>query len=94
MLLVISPAKKLNQSPLKQSLPVDATKYQFHQKTKTLAKQMKTYDQEQLEKMMGISPKLAELNFNRFQNFGKKSDHKPAIFLFAGICLNNKEKLF
>lgn len=68
---------------------------EFNKETKKLAKLFKKFSQKDLEKMMKISPKLAELNFERFAKWNgsfsnRKKDKKgefnfsPAIFAFLG----------
>ncbi|MBM5782827.1 MAG: peroxide stress protein YaaA [Pelagibacterales bacterium] len=85
MLILISPAKSLNyESSLSDknfSLPY------FEKETQELVKELKKFQSSDLEKIMKISKKLADLNFERFQNFSSKFDlknSKQAIFVFDG----------
>lgn len=80
MLIVVSPAKKLDmgQVPCEQR-----TEPQFLNETQTLvhtARKLKTRD---LKKLMGISDALAALNVDRFRDFGSMA-RKQAAFAFAG----------
>lgn len=81
---VLSPAKRLDFSPA----PAFA-----HPSTPALlddaaivAARAKKLTRGQIAKLMDISPKLAELNFERFQQFDPAGgrDGKPAIYAFAG----------
>lgn len=84
LLALLSPAKRLDFSP-----PPDfakPTQPGLLKDTAILAARGKTLTRADLRRLMDISPKLAELNFERFQSFDpkNKSDTKPAIFAFAG----------
>ena len=61
---------------------------EWNEQTKQLAEVMKRFNVEELGKMMKISSKLAELNFERFQDwdgaYGLKSTYSPAILAFLG----------
>ena len=83
MLLLLSPAKTLDfETPVptqKISAPAllsDASK---------LARLMKTQSEDDLSRLMKISPKLAGLNRDRFQDWTPKSGvQRQAIFAFKG----------
>ena len=81
MLVVVSPAKKLDMSPngakVKTSEPV------FSEDIDKLVKAAGQLSEEGLRALMKISPALARLNKERFNNFGSQ-DRKPAAFAFAG----------
>ena len=65
MITVISPSKKLHETPKKVG-----SKEQFSpflEETQTLISQLKTYSSETLADLLHISPKLAELNYDRYQ---------------------------
>jgi cytoplasmic iron level regulating protein YaaA (DUF328/UPF0246 family) len=84
LLALLSPAKRLDFSP-----PPDfakPTQPGLLKDTAILAARGKTLTRADLRRLMDISPKLAELNFERFQNFDakNKAGTKPAIFAFAG----------
>src|SRR5690554_17726 len=80
MLVVISPAKKLDMSPAEGYSP---TIPGFTKDAKALAKVAGQLSQAELQKLMRISADLAKLNAERFANFGTM-DSKPAALAFAG----------
>lgn len=81
---LLSPAKRLDLSPApsfaKSTQPV------LMADTAVLAARAKKFSRNDLQKLMGISPKLADLNFERFQAFesANAGETKPAFFTFAG----------
>ncbi len=86
---LLSPAKKLDFKPapgfigkgaLKTTQPV------LLKETAILAARAKRYSASDLKRLMDISPKLASLNFERFQAFdpANKKDTKPAVYAFNG----------
>jgi cytoplasmic iron level regulating protein YaaA (DUF328/UPF0246 family) len=85
MLILLSPAKSLDfESPLKIK---DHTLPHFSAEIKTLTSQLKKLSTTDLEKMMNISKKLAELNHQRFQNFSNKfnfENSRQALLAFDG----------
>ena len=73
MMIVISPAKSLD---FEKAAPVEnATLPDFMKYTRALIKQLRKLDSPEIKKLMGVSDKIAELNFQRFQKF--RSPHKP-----------------
>ena len=85
MIILLSPAKSLKlQTPavsIKPTIPA------FLQDSKKLVDNLKKLSVGDLEKLMVISLKLAELNWKRFQDFSLPFDNKyshPALFLFDG----------
>ena len=80
MLVVVSPAKKLNMDPINS---VDVTEPIFKEDVKSLINIARDLSSNELKDLMGISPKLADLNKERFLNFGNQ-EKKPAVFAFAG----------
>ena len=80
MLVVISPAKKLNSSLSIDSVP---TKPIFSKNATELALVAKRLTLKELKNLMGLSDNLAELNSARFASFGKQTS-LPAAFTFAG----------
>ena len=80
MLVVVSPAKKIDMSPVEAGPLTDP---RFPQETKELAKAAGQLSQADLKKLMGISDNLAELNKSRFATFGTQ-ERKAAMFAFAG----------
>lgn len=85
MLTIISPAKTLdNQSPLITS---DYSKPQFMPETQQLVEVCKKLSANELAKLMSISPKLAEVNYQRFQDWHANftpDNARQAILAFKG----------
>lgn len=79
MLVVLSPAKKLDMS----EVDTTATDPQFADDAKALARTARGLTQKDLQKLMGISETLAKLNADRFKSFGTM-ETKPAALAFAG----------
>ena len=85
MITVLSPAKTLDyESPVtirKSSAPL------FLQSAASLARLMKKKSSKELSGMMNISPKLAELNVDRFRNWSESStteQQRQALLAFKG----------
>ena len=85
MLILLSPAKSLNfETPIP---PIKPTIPTFLQDSKKLVDNLKKLSAADLEKLMKISPKLAELNAQRFQEFAlpfTDKNSQPALYLFDG----------
>ena len=85
MLTLLSPAKKMNMDPTETGVPV--TQPRLREDTKELATVAKTQTAKDLKRLMHISDKLAEMNFERFQAFhldNKSNSAKPAGLAFDG----------
>ena len=80
MLVVISPAKKLNMSPAND---VVATRPAFLDNAMELARVARGLSHDDIRSLMGLSDSLAQLNTERFASFGTQ-DRKPAALSFAG----------
>ena len=80
MLVVISPAKKLNMQP---SLTIEVTQPMFGQEANELAALIQKLSLDELQSLMDISTNLAKLNADRFASFGAQAK-KPAALAFAG----------
>lgn len=80
MLVVVSPAKKMDMSPAEGIHPTGPA---FAKDAHALADVARDLSQTDLKKLMGISDDLAKLNAERFSNFGNQ-DKKPAALAFAG----------
>ena len=85
MIIVLSPAKSLNfESEISYK---NHTIPEFEKEIPQLISKMRNFSSEDLQNLMKISPKLGELNFNRFQNFEKTFNQKnsrPALLAFNG----------
>ncbi|MFT5562151.1 MAG: cytoplasmic iron level regulating protein YaaA (DUF328/UPF0246 family) [Candidatus Azotimanducaceae bacterium] len=85
MLTVISPAKTLDFESKPQTRK--ASQPQFLEHSAELIETMRTQSPKNLSKLMGISPKLAELNAERFQSWQMPftpENAKQAILAFRG----------
>ena len=80
MLVVISPAKKLNMN-LVQGLNISEP--YFKDNVDELVNVVRDLSSKELENLMDISSSLAELNKKRFNEFGNQQK-KAAAFAFAG----------
>ncbi len=80
MLVVISPAKRLNETPA--AMPVGLPIFQTD--AARLARIAKGLSAQDLCKLMDISPNLGELNHARFARFTKDKDRFAAAFMFDG----------
>ena len=89
MLVVISPAKKLNMQP---SSTIEPTQPMFGQDADELAHVMKKLSLDELQSLMGISANLARLNADRFASFGGQGK-KPAALAFAGDTYQGLEAM-
>lgn len=81
MKIILSPSKSQNfdhPSAIKVSSPI-----LFPTKTKQLVARLKNYNKKDLQQLMNISPKLAELNYDRYQNWNKAPE-KAALSAFNG----------
>lgn len=84
MITIISPAKTLDFTEDKRIN--HHSKPMFLKEASIIAKEMKRYSPEEMEKLMRISPKLSELNYSRYKEWNKKETNniKPAILAFRG----------
>ena len=84
MLIIISPAKKLKNSQIKRK---DYTKIEFPEESKMLVSEIRKFKPEKLSALMDISPKLAELNYERYIKWDypfRDDTASAAIFMFNG----------
>ncbi|QIE46061.1 peroxide stress protein YaaA [Pseudohalocynthiibacter aestuariivivens] len=80
MLVVVSPAKKLDMNPAEG---ITATTPAFLDEADALVEHARQLTEADLQKLMKISAPLAKLNADRFRDFGTM-DSKPAALAFAG----------
>lgn len=81
MLILLSPAKNMDESPLP---PVQAASAPaFGPEAALLAAQLRKLGKARIAKLMGLNPKLAELNAARYQAW-EEAILKPAAFLYDG----------
>ncbi len=84
MLVVLSPAKRLEMAPVSHS---GATVPRFAKEAVELVRVAREFSPPDLQKLMGISEKLACLNADRFRAFSADpapETARPAIHAFAG----------
>ncbi len=85
MLAVLSPSKTLDESAVKAiGAPTEPS---FLKDAATLVNCLKTLSEEDLQQLMSISPKLAELNARRYQGFQMPftaDNSKQALLMFKG----------
>lgn len=83
---LLSPSKTLKFDPVANGL--DTTQPFFQKDAAKIAGVLKDYDTKKLAKLMALSPKLAELNVTRFQDFKTKptakTEQAPAILAYRG----------
>jgi uncharacterized protein len=84
MLILISPAKKLDTQQQVHNVNTAYSLPCFIDKASQLINLLKTYDEQMLIDLMGISPSLAKLNLDRFNTWDINKQLKPALFLFNG----------
>ncbi len=85
MIILVSPAKKIKQKSLE--LHVNTTVPYFEDESEILISCLKKYNVTEIEKLMKISPALADLNFQRYLTWQKPFKHDvagPAVFMFDG----------
>ena len=81
MITLLSPAKTLD---FERALPpITATNPHFAEEAVSLAKSAARLSPQRLAELMHISPRLAQLNAERFRGFGDLPQ-RPALFAFAG----------
>jgi cytoplasmic iron level regulating protein YaaA (DUF328/UPF0246 family) len=93
MLIVISPAKSLDFESFNNCK--NSSFAHFSNETEKLVFELKKFSIHDLEKLMKISPKLAQLNFDRFQKFSQKFDQKnsrQALMAFDGDVYDGIDK--
>ena len=85
MLIVLSPAKTLDYSVDPKS---NHTAPQFLSQSSKLIKALKEKEPKDIASLMGLSDKLATLNFDRYQSWkaakSVSSDAKPSMLVFKG----------
>ena len=90
MLMVVSPAKKLDESAWSPKEMIDLTCPEFLPQAAELVAQLKQLGPYDIAQLMHLSDKLAELNYERYQAWkipfsdvgGLRA--KPAVYLFKG----------
>ena len=85
MKIVVSPAKSLDQE---SKLPTTrGTQPKFVEQAAKINRKLARMSKKEISELMGISDKLADLNYARYQEFEEKHTKKnsrPAAYMFAG----------
>ena len=87
MKVILSPAKSINEDV--QFSIEDCTDFKFQDESARLAGKLKKLSARQIKKLMGVSQDLAELNYERFQNWSlpfTEKNSRPAGYLFTGAA--------
>ena len=85
MLIILSPAKKLDFKKLSKSTIFSQANLLEH--SKILINELRNYSIDDISKLMKVSPAIAELNFERFLKWNlpfTKDNSKQAISAFSG----------
>ncbi len=82
MLIVLSPAKSLDETPMKAMR--SATQPVFRKESTELVEKLEKLSPARLRKLMDISPELANLNHERYQGWATSPELKPAALMFDG----------
>ena len=85
MLIIISPAKKLDNKIYRDK--DKESEIEFLTEAKQLVKLLKKYKHQELSSLMNISPKLGELNFERFLKWKhpfSSNEAGTAVHMFKG----------
>lgn len=85
MLVLLSPAKTMTQRIDCQ----EAALPKFLDETKFIMEYLQTFQVEELQRIMKISPKIAEQNFERYQKFSYDENGTPALFFYTGLQYKN-----
>jgi uncharacterized protein len=89
MITIISPAKTMN---FKHNSPVVGGSPYFDSEVNVLIKICDKLSISAIKKLMGVSDKLAELNYDRFQNFETSNDKKEALYYYNGDVYDGFER--
>ena len=79
MKIIISPAKKLSTDYFKK----EGTPIPFIKETKYLVDELKSYTVDEIKTLMKLSDNLAQLNWQRFQDWNTK-EVSQALLMFQG----------
>lgn len=90
MIAILSPAKSLD---FEKQFDIRSTKTRFNEETNQLIEVLKTKSEEEVQELMNISDKLAQLNVERYDNFKKRTPKhaKQAILAFQGDVYQGME---
>ena len=86
MLIITSPAKTLDLES-EYTLSISPTQPQFSKQAAQIASDLRNLNEAQIQKLMHINSKLAELNVQRYKSWSKKhsvSNSRPALHIYKG----------
>lgn len=89
MLILISPAKTINEKPI--HLDVQNSYPEFINEADEIVQVLKKYSPKRIANLMSINPKLSQLNFERYQEWVlpfHEGNSKAAVFAFSGDVYN------
>ena len=89
MIAVISPSKSLNEKP--EFITSEYSVPKFIDEAAILVEKLKKYSPRQLQKLMNINSKLAELNVSRYQEWNSEfspESAEKAVLMFNGEVFN------
>lgn len=86
MISIISPAKSMDFNS--EAPCAEFTNLPQNSKTNLIISKLQSLSQDQIAKIMGVSTKIAELNYQRFQNF-ENLPEKQALFAYTGDVYKN-----
>ena len=92
MLILLSPAKKQAFHP--PAVPYTCTQPAYLSQTMELMQALQTLSAQNLQQLMQLSPRLTELNYQRFQDFllqQLQQDGTPALFTFQGDAYHSMQ---
>jgi len=92
MITIISPAKKLEQSS--QAITNQHTSPEFLRDAELLIDELRKLSPQDIEKLMGVSRDIAEMNYERFMRWTSnlsKDNAQQAIFMFNGHAYKKLE---
>lgn len=81
MRIIISPAKTMSTVPADRELSEPV----FLKQTRNLMEIIRGMTKQECQKMWNCNGKLAELNYDRFQNMNLEGEKTPAVFAYDGI---------
>jgi len=87
MLIILSPAKMMDMSPTPAGLPV--TDPEFRNDAELLAAKMRRYSAADLATLLKVSPKLAQENYLRYQNFDDLPRRPSRRFSLMSAAFSN-----
>jgi cytoplasmic iron level regulating protein YaaA (DUF328/UPF0246 family) len=90
MLVLLSPAKTLDLTPIKPSLEGMCSEPYFSSQASDIASELRKLSSTDIAKLMDLSEPLAKLNHERYQQFNSAKG-KAAIFAYKGDVYKNIE---